>query len=162
MKTRYLFPHRYKNFGWILFGVSIVLGIMMHITNDLFDGDSLIVPFLAIYNDPFLGSDGGQFFQIIKTGIFDELLITGIIFGGVLVGFSKLKIEDEFTSKLRSESLIWAFYVTSILNVLISLFIYGGIYLTFLVYNLFFQLIFFIIRFHYVLYKSNKEMSYEE
>ncbi len=160
MKTRYLFSHKYKKFGWVLFSVSLVMGILYQIFEDTFE-EALTVPVLSIYNDGFIFSKTG-FFVILKNPILDELITVCLIIGGILVGFSKLKTEDEFSMNLRTESLIWAFYVSSIVNILITIFVYGGIYYSFLVYNLFFQLLFFIARFHYVLYKSQKELSHEE
>lgn len=159
MKTRYLFSHKYKKFGWILFFVSLIMGIL-YIIEEPFQ-NVLTVPVLATYNSGYLFSKGG-FFVMLENAIIDELITVCLIIGGILVGFSKLKTEDEFSMKLRTESLIWAFYVSSIVNILITIFVYGGIYFSFLIYNLFFQLLFFIARFHYVLYKSQKELSHEE
>jgi hypothetical protein len=51
------------------------------------------------------------FFKFIENSILDEILTIGIIVGGILVGFSKLKEEDEMISKIRYESLVWATYL---------------------------------------------------
>lgn len=160
METRFLFPHRFKAIGWVLFGLALAAGIMVQLVG-LGDYDWLTTKTFAIYSDGILDPNGG-FFKIVVNDLMDELITIILIIGGTLVAFSKVKTEDEFSMKLRSESLIWAFYVSSAVNILITLFVFGGTYFTFLIYNLFFQLIFFVCRFHYVLYKSHKELSYEE
>ncbi|MCD8519109.1 MAG: hypothetical protein LRY32_06310 [Flavobacterium sp.] len=38
----------------------------------------------------------------------DELLLVVCLFGGLLVGFSKTKNEDEMISHIRYSSLVWA------------------------------------------------------
>ena len=45
--------------------------------------------------------DYNKYFSFIKNSIIDELTLFGLIIGGILIGFSKLKIEDEFTSKIK-------------------------------------------------------------
>lgn len=79
-----------------------------------------------------------------------------MILGGILIGFSKLQDEDEMISKIRYESLVWATYFNYGLILFFTLFIYGIPYLNILFYNMFTLLLFFIIRFHYMIYKLNK------
>lgn len=159
MKTRFLLPHGVKPIGWVVFITAIIIGFLSEF--EVIDFmDSLKAPVFAIYNSDLF--EKPSYFKIIENEILDELITILVIIGGILVGFSKVKTEDEFTMQLRSESLIWAFYVSSALNIIITVFVYGSAYFSFLVYNLFFQLIFFVLRFHYALYKSQKELSYEE
>ncbi|WP_143106343.1 hypothetical protein [Pustulibacterium marinum] len=162
MKMRFLFPHKFKIYGWITLVIGLLLGILLQLNNVEPSGDFSTTKVFALYNDGFLTEKDTGFFKIIENDISDEIITLLIIIGGVLIGFSRLKVEDEFSFKLRSESLIWAFYVSSALTILVTILIFGGIYFNFLLYNLFLQLLFFIARFHYVLYKSQKELSYEE
>ncbi|WP_339887075.1 hypothetical protein [uncultured Flavobacterium sp.] len=153
MKTRFLFPNSFKTLGWVLFVPSLLLIISSSIFNTSPD-DFLTVDVFAIYQES-IGEKPG-FFDIITNSISDELLTIGMILGGIFIGFSKLKEEDEMISKIRYESLVWATYFNYALILFFTLFIYGMPYLNVLFYNMFTLLIFFIIRFHYTIYKLNK------
>ena len=43
--------------------------------------------------------------DIVKNSIIDELLTIAMIIGGLFIGFSKLKEEDEMISKIRYDCL---------------------------------------------------------
>ena len=89
MKTNYLLPNKYKKFGWALFLLGIISGVFLQI----FDSkNGFSVGFINDFGFEFL----------------DEIISILIIIGGLLIGFSKEKIEDEFIHKLRHESLVWA------------------------------------------------------
>jgi len=136
MKTNYLLPNKYKKLGWCLFLTGIILGIFLQIFNakeDLFGLD-------------IINNFGYEFL--------DEVISILIIIGGLLIGFTKEKIEDEFIHKLRHESLVWAIILNYIILLLTVIFIYDGNFFTVLVYNMFTPLIFFIIRFNFLKIKS--------
>ena len=152
MKTHFLFPNQFKNLGWLLFGPS-VLGTLIIIVFNISTDDYLNINVFSIYQDS-IGEIPG-FFKIIKNSVVDEILTIGIIVGGILVGFSKLKEEDEMISKIRYESLVWATYLNYAIILFFTLFIFGLPYLNVLFYNMFTLLLFFIIRFHYMIYKLN-------
>ena len=159
MKTRFLLPNYFKILGWVLFVPSFLLIISSWIFNTIPD-DFLTVIVLAIYQDSM--SQGSGFFDTITNSISDELLTFGMILGGIFIGFSKLNNEDEMISKIRYESLVWATYFNYALILFFTLFIYGMPYLNVLFYNMFTLLIFFIIRFHYMIYKLNKANQDDE
>jgi hypothetical protein len=153
MKTRFLFPNNFKTLGWVLFVPSLLLLFSSSIFNVSPD-DFLTVDVFAIYQES-IGENYG-FFEVITNSISDELLTFGMILGGIFIGFSRLKVEDEMISKIRYESLVWATYFNYGLILFFTLFIYGIPYLNVLFYNMFSLLLFFIIRFHYMIYKLNK------
>ncbi|WP_338375454.1 hypothetical protein [uncultured Flavobacterium sp.] len=153
MKTRFLFPNSYKTLGWVLFVPSLILIISSSVFNLSLD-DYLTIKVFSIYQET-IGEVPG-FFTVITNSVSDELLTFGMILGGIFVGFSKLKVEDEMISKIRYESLVWATYLNYGLILFFALFIYGMPYLNVLFYNMFTLLLFFIIRFHYMIYKLNK------
>ncbi|MDC9722433.1 MAG: hypothetical protein PSN34_06625 [Urechidicola sp.] len=160
MKTRYLFSHKYKKFGWILFTLGLVLGAIL-LSNDF------EIPSWDMNVFPLIGENSGVFTQNESlvwsdNNIADELASILLIIGGILVAFSKAKDEDEFISKIRMESLIWATYVNYIVLLLAVLVVFDMAFFNVLIYNMFTILIFFIVRFHYVLYKTKKSLSYEE
>lgn len=152
MKTRFLFPNQFKNLGWLLFIPSVLATLIISVLNISTD-EYLNISVFSIYQDS-IGEIPG-FFKFIKNSILDEILTIGIIVGGILVGFSKLKEEDEMISKIRYESLVWATYLNYAIILFFTLFIFGLPYLNVLFYNMFTLLLFFIIRFHYMVYKSN-------
>lgn len=158
MKTNFLFPNKFKTLGWILFIPAFAASLIISFFNVNAD-NYLVVKVFAIANDEI---NHRNFFTVLENSIVDELLLFALVIGGILVGFSKLKIEDEFTSKIRYESLVWASYLNYGLILFFTLFIYGMSYLNVLFYNTFAMLFFFIIRFHYQIYKLNKVADHDE
>jgi hypothetical protein len=152
MKTHFLFPHGFKKFGWLLFVPAFLLGTYLYVSGFDFD-EHLKVFVFPIYEDDWLSDKG--FFKPIQNGIADEILTFLIIAGALLVGFSKTKREDEYISKIRYESLVWATYFNFAVILFSTLFFYGFAYFHMMVGNIFTILIFFIVRFHYKLYKAN-------
>lgn len=159
MKTHFLFPNKCKKFGWILFIPSLLLGSILFISGIDF-GKYFKMKVFAFYSDHFLSES--KFFTVIENGVLDEILIVLIIVGAILISFSKTKNEDEFISKIRYESLVWATYLNFILMIIATLVIYGFEYFNVLLANVFAMLLFFIIRFHFMIYKLNKSSNDEE
>jgi hypothetical protein len=139
MQTNYLLPNKYKKLGWTLFLLGIVIGLFLQIFNsndDIFDLD-------------IINNFGYEFL--------DEIISVLIITGGLLIVFTKEKIEDEFIHKLRHESLAWALLVNYVILLLTIVFIYEMNFFTVLVYNMFTPIIFFIIRFYFLKLKSDSD-----
>ena len=163
MKTHFLFPNKYKKIGWILF----ILGIALHVyaTYETKLEERFMMKVFALIDDG-INSDGinsnYNYFTFIQNSILDELYFFLIIVGGLLVSFSKLKVEDEFIAKIRYESLVWATYLNYGLILFFTLFVYGLSYINVLFYNTFTLLLFFIVRFHFMIYKLNKSGSDDE
>lgn len=153
MKTNFLFPNQFKIFGWILFVPSLILGIVLRIF-DIEISDYVKLKVFAFYERDFMSKD--FFFKWIENGFLDEIILVSIIFGGILVGFSKLKTEDEFIAKIRYESLVWATYFNFGFLVFSTLFVFGGTYFDIMIVNIFSMLFFFIVRFHYMIFKLQK------
>lgn len=160
MKTRYLFSHKLKKFGWFLFGIGLILGIILLLNEfDFPDWNMSVFPLIG-ENHSVLTQNATMVWS--DNNIADELASILLIVGGILVAFSKAKEEDEYISKIRMESLIWATYVNYIVLLLTVLFVFDMAFFNVLIYNMFTVLIFFIVRFHYVLYKTKKSLNYEE
>jgi hypothetical protein len=155
MKTHYLLPNKYKSLGWFLFITGLIGGILLYAFQ--YDGEFMVTKVFSIYSDPFLGEPG--FFKVIKNGISDELVSLTIIIGGLLVGFTKEKVEDEFIYELRTESLVWAIIFNYVILLFTIVFVYDMTFLNVLIFNMFTPLLFFIIRFNFLKLKST---SHEE
>lgn len=153
METNYLLPNKYKTIGWVLFIIGLIAGIVLFFSD--YDTDALTVPVLSVFSDPIIGHDD-RFFQIIENSIVDEIISVIIIIGGLLVGFSKEKVEDEFIYKLRKDSLVWAIIFNYAVLIVGILFIYDLSFFDVLIFNMFTPLVFFIIRFNFLKHKSSR------
>ncbi|MBN8698020.1 MAG: hypothetical protein J0L54_00330 [Chitinophagales bacterium] len=158
MKTTPLLPNRYKKIGWVIFIPAILAGLMLSILD--FNAAWLTTNVFAIWNDPIVGR--ASFFTVIKTDVTNTLVGALFIIGGMMVGFSREKQEDEYIAELRLSSLLWAVCVSYVLLLLAFLFVYGGPFFTVMVYNMFTVLIIFIARFNYLLYRNAQSISHEK
>ena len=161
MEPRFLFSHRFKLIGWIIAISSIILGLFVMFTELSFDFLTFKVPFKYFLADEFSSSDekGNEFSVFNFT---NEIAIIGSIIGLLLVAFSKVKVEDEYVSKIRLESLQWAIYFNFALLIIATLFVYGLAYYMVAIYNMITPLLFFVIRFHYILFFKNSEQDAEQ
>jgi hypothetical protein len=157
MKTSCLLPHKYKIIGWFLLILGLIAGCVFFFGD--YDTNALTISVISIYNDT--GIFGGEegFLKIIENSIVDELIALSIIIGGLLVGFSREKLEDEFIYKLRKDSLFWAIIFNYIVLIFTVIFIYDFTFFDVLVFNMFTPLLFFIIRFNFLILRSTR---YEE
>lgn len=150
MNTNYLLPNKFKLLGWLLFSAGLLAGIVLYAIG--YDGELMVTKVFSIYSDPFLGDAG--FFKIVENGIADELVFICIIIGGLLVGFTKEKVEDEYIYKLRTESLVWAIIFNYVLLLLTIVFVYDMTFFNVLIFNVFTPLLFFVFRFNFIKFKS--------
>lgn len=163
MKTNYLFPNRYKKTGWVLFILGILLGVVYLLAVFMdFEIDLSIIDLkvFAIAVNRFAGDT--SYFTVIRNEVLDEFVCLLIVVGALLVAFSKEKSEDEFISKIRLESLVWATYVNYVILIVSIIFVYEMIFFWVLIFNMFTLLIFFLIRFNWVLYKTKNQVKDEE
>jgi amino acid permease len=144
MQTKYLFPNSFKVIGWLITISSLILGIIYLVSN----GDFTLT-FLTFRLSE---AEGADLFLSEYENFTNELIAILLIIGLNLVAFSKEKLEDEWVARIRLESLQWGVYFNSLVLILAIAFIYGNNFLDVMIYNLFTVLVFFIIRFHYIIY----------
>ncbi|HSD13251.1 MAG TPA: hypothetical protein VLB74_01240 [Flavobacterium sp.] len=159
MKTKFLFPHRFKKIGWLLFIPFAILSLISLCTT--LELNFLNVNVFCFIHNSFSRS-GTIYFGFVENNITDEILMGGLIIGGLLTAFSKEKNEDEMVEKIRLESLVWATYFNYAMLLISIIFIYGESFFTALLVNIASLLIFFIVRFNWMLYKTNKISTDEE
>lgn len=163
MKTKYLFPNALKPVGWLLFLVGMILGVVyLPYSPEL---EFLNRKVFAVFTEGIrIGSsdESREFLEVIQNNLFDEITALLIIVGALLVVFSKEKVEDEFIAKLRWESLVWATYVNYAILILAILFVYDLSFFWVLVFNMFTILIFFMVRFHWILFRTKTTAGHEE
>ena len=160
MKTIYLFPHRLKIPALIIFILSIVL--MAGDEAELFEVPNLEVPVFALVSDDGnLMSPNPEYSVIIENDISGEIIACMFFIGGIVLAFSKERIEDEMISYLRLKSLVYATYFSFSILILNQLLIYGfsALYIPIFFYNAF--LLFLNIFYYTKLFIYKKQFSHE-
>ena len=158
MKTNYLLPHRFKKVGWLLFIPSAILGLLTLIYD--WTPEFLNVNVFGIFIDEIVGTK--KYFGFVSNNILNEILGVLVIISGLMIAFSKERMEDELISKIRLQSLVWATYWNYGILVLAFLFVYDLSFLWVMIFNMYTVLIFFIIKFNWSLINLNKALTYEE
>jgi len=152
MKLNYLFPSKYKKIGWIIFYPTLIFGLITVIFD--IEPEFLDVNVFGVFIDEIIGEK--KLIGIINNNILNEILGLLMIIGSILVAFSKEVDEDEFISKIRLESLVWATYMNFGILFLAFIFVYDLSFLWVMIFNMFTILIFFIIRFNWQIRKFRK------
>jgi hypothetical protein len=158
MTKTYLFPSQFKKLGWMLlipFGIALILYATELVKF------KLEVPVFTLLSEKGL-SNGITFFKIIRNDIVDEIIFTGLIVSLLLISFSKEKDEDEFTSQLRTNSLIWSLLISYTILILSILFIYDLVFLEVLYLNMILILAIYAVKFNITLYNLRKSIKNEE
>jgi hypothetical protein len=143
MKPQFLFPYWFRYLGWGLVIVHIPISIIGR-------ANGLQNPADNPSGGPELFNGGHLFFMgttlLMALGLF-------------LVAFAKEKMEDEQLWQIRLDSLRWAIYVNYLVLIVSLVFINDTAHLLHL--NLWVPLIFFIIRFRWVIFRLNRSLSAE-
>ena len=146
MNTLQLFPNRFKIIGWFIFIPSIILGLI-----SLSGVMDFQISLPVIYNSGFLSDENQGFFKTAEIDLFPNLFGLLIIMGGILVGFSKEKIEDEYISSLRLKSVFWSLIVSYSIVFILFVTVFGSLFLTVMILIIFLPLVLYIFRFNYLL-----------
>lgn len=152
MTPNLLLPYRFKRIGWILllpFAVLSILYLWPPLSKESQNALDDILSFFTRH----------PFIKGMYSDFGDEFISVGLLAGLILTAFSKEKIEDEWVAKVRLESLLWSVYVNTGLVLLAILFLYNDAFLSAMIYNLFTTLIFFIIRFNFMIWSENRKMK---
>jgi small-conductance mechanosensitive channel len=155
METKFLFPDRFKKIGWFIFIPALILGIYYLITGVEFG--FLDARAFALIDDEIMGET--QFMTMVDNNLTDELIGILLLIGALLVAFSKEKDEDEFIMKIRLESLLWATFVNVGFLLFCLIFVYGMMFFTVMMLNMYSLLILFIIRFNVIMFRTKKQMA---
>ncbi len=159
MKTKLLLPNHFKKPGWIILIPSALLGLFIIISD--YEFKFLDMKVFTIYSGSGVFQDS-VLFGMIKANLTGTLVGVLFLIGAIFVAFSKEKSEDEFIAKVRLESLLWATYINYGVLIFCFLFFYEFEFLYVMIFNMFTILIFFIIRFYYILYRAKKSLSHEK
>ncbi|MCR8557860.1 hypothetical protein KXD93_09420 [Mucilaginibacter sp. BJC16-A38] len=163
MKTPLLFPARLKYLGVLLAIPGFILGYFVLYQNYEIPGFGLKL------------RTQGTFFLPAIENFTNELALTLVIIGLLLIAFSRVKREDELTAKMRLNALYWAILVNYILYAFIIVITLFGSWLKnpalsriidnltknfdFYSYNLFAPLLIFTGRFYFLLLRNKNEFD---
>jgi len=133
MKARFLFPYYFKFIGIGLFLAHVLVVLLWHVD----------------YH-----SDEVGVFTPAHLFFLSTLLL--MVIGLLMIAFSKERVEDEQIAQLRLDSLQWAVYVNYILIIITLVFTTGWEINHILQVNFWGPLIFFIVRFRWMMYRLNR------
>ncbi|MCJ8152334.1 hypothetical protein MKJ01_01000 [Chryseobacterium sp. SSA4.19] len=151
MNTMKLFPNRYKRIGWFIFIPSFILGLLS--LSNIIHFPEVSLP--VFYNSGFpLSNEETGLFKNTAIDFFPNLFGILTVIGGILVGFSKEQIEDEYISSLRLKSVFWSLIATYSILLILFLTVFGMLFFTAMILMMFLPLIFYILRFNYLLLKK--------
>jgi hypothetical protein len=160
--TKLLLPNGVKKVGWWMIAIGIVLSLVYGIAPDgalCESWNDFRVLFglerLQVTMDGFSGFSP-------ESNLVNTLIGVLLVAGGVLVGFSRMKDEDEYIGHLRYESLVVALYVNSALLVLSLVLVWGLDFLSVMMYNMFSTLIVFLGCFYTRLFIAKRRLRNEE
>ncbi|MFC3159098.1 hypothetical protein SAMN05443633_1038 [Chryseobacterium arachidis] len=149
--TLKLFPNRFKKIGWFIFIPSLILGILS-LTN-IFSFPEISLP--VFYSSGFpLNNEEAGLLKTTEIALFPNLFGILIIIGGILIGCSKEKTEDEYISSLRLQSVFWSLIVTYSIVLILFLTVFGSLFFTMMIIMIFLPLVLYVFRFNYVLLKK--------
>ncbi|MGO4710667.1 hypothetical protein AB4Y90_16495 [Chryseobacterium sp. 2TAF14] len=134
----------------LFFIPSLILGLLS--ISNLIDFPEISLP--VFYNSGFpLSSEESGLFKNTEIDLFPNLFGILIIIGGILIGCSKEKIEDEYISSLRLKSVFWSLIVTYSIVLILFLTIFGTLFFTAMILMML-PLILYVFRFNYLLLKK--------
>jgi hypothetical protein len=112
----------------------------------------------SLIDDPATTNQPIEFSPRENTDLYAVLLIIG----GLLAACSRERHEDEYISRIRLDSLLWALYAYCTLLALAFIVVSGGWFFTVMTYAMFAPLLLFMIRFELVLRLSARSLPYEK
>ncbi|MGZ3778787.1 MAG: hypothetical protein ACXVAZ_14085 [Mucilaginibacter sp.] len=142
MKPHFLFPYWCRYLGWAL--------VILHIP----------VTMIARENGMVNIMDGPKSTGLF-TGVHLFFICTSLVMltGLFLVAFAREKMEDEQIWQIRLDSLRWAIFINYFMLIISLVFIEDVAHMLDL--NLYIPLLFFIIRFRWVIWRLNRSVSRE-
>lgn len=155
----FLLPYQFKRIGWALLIPSLGLGLAYLIWEPAPAFLDWTVFSLASEDGIF---EGRKYFVWVENNVYDELVSLLLIISAGMVAFSVARQEDEFVQRIRLESLVWATYANYGVLLLAIVLVYGFPFFWVIVVNMFTLLLFFVVRFHWIMHRAQKQMAHEE
>jgi hypothetical protein len=148
MKRIPLLPNIYKKIGWISLPFTLAFGIAVYYFE--FEISGFVIDYPPI-------SDG--FLSDLPSGnnLTNEVALSLFLISLFFISFSKEKHEDEFVNHVRLTSLQWAVIFNTVILFVANWIVYDFAYISVMMYNMFSTLIFYIVRFNILLYRTKHE-----
>ena len=148
MKTKWLFPYRFRFIGWLIFIPSAVLGLAAMYAD--FTINWLAANILS--HAMTIKLENSITHLVDNQNLTDELGAIGVIAGLLLIAFSRERVEDEMISQLRLEALQWSVYANYFVLIIAILTVYDTAFFNVMIYNMFTVLLVFIVRFRWLIF----------
>lgn len=143
-------PNKLRIYGWVILLFGIILGVSRFYFG--VKPEFLNIKVFAVYSKYF----ETNYFKVIENHVSEELTALLILVGLFIISFTKENIENDSVSAIRYKSLIFTFYINTVLIALSFLFVYGFGFINILVINVFSPFIIYIILSRYFLSKILK------
>jgi hypothetical protein len=153
METRFLLPNKCKLIGWSLLFPSSILGLYVIFRE--FKFNFLEFRVFTISSGGTAPWDSSNLFRFEEENLTGTLIGILFLLGALMVAFSREKNEDEFISRKRLESLLWATIINYLILIFCFMFFYEFGFMYVMIFNMFTIIVLFILRFNYVIYKSS-------
>lgn len=150
MRTKWLFPHRFRFIGWLIFVPSAVLGLA-----NMYADFNLGWLVATVLNEPVTVNTAHSTSHLVNVqNLTDEIAAIGVIIGLLLIAFSREKVEDEMIGQLRLEALQWSVYANYIVLAIAIVAVYDSAFFSVMIYNMFTVLLVFIVRFRWLIHRN--------
>lgn len=100
-----------------------------------------------------------EYFKWIDVNIIMNLGLIGLLLSLMFMAFAREKIEDEFVTKIREQSLVQAVMINYALLFFVILFVFEVDFLYCVFANMYTILIIFVIKFNIAIHKSKKNVE---
>ena len=147
MRSRFLLPHSWRMAGIVIF----LIGLAFFIADQWLNVEIFTWHHLRSFESQTLTGPS------MDENFADEIKMLLILFGLIMIAFSKERIEDEYIAQQRLDSLQWAIYVNYAIFEICILTVYGGAFFSVTIYNVYTPLIIFIVRFRWMMYRVSKQ-----
>lgn len=161
MKKSMLLPYGFQKIGWAILIPTLLLcaGLLVgyHVFETDFDESARII-------FGWLGlpvRTAGEWFSDAAHWI-NNLCIFGVVAGGLLVGCSRERVEDEMIASIRLNALLVALWINYGVLLAAALLVYDLQFIDVMMYNLFTMLAIFVALFRFRLWRLRKEAKDEE
>jgi len=142
MKTIPLLPNIFKKIGWISLPFTLAFAITVYYFE---------------FRLNFFTDKSSEDFLLGYQNYTDELALSLFLFSLFFISFSKEKNEDEFLNYLRLSSFQWAVIFNTTVLFVANWVFYLDNFFQVMTYNMFSTLIFYIVRFNILLYRTKHE-----
>ncbi len=152
MKNKLLLPHRYKFIGLMMLIPAFAAGISVLFFDWQWSPLDVDLP-------KWLPGVSDTLFNKPANNLTDELTLSLVLLGLVILCFSSEKEEDEFIKHTRLESLQWAVLVNYIILFAAVWLVYNNEFWYVMILSMLTIPAIFLVRFHWVLNRNNLKME---